>query len=180
MKKIYFIIMIFVFCFNINVYANTTSIDDAVNVLTKMKIVIGNENGDLMLEDNLTRAEFATIITRLLVLESNQTPTTSLQFNDVQKDFWGYSAIYKCVDKGYLLGNGDGTFRPNDPIKYEEVLTIMLRILNQDSNLQNWPTDYINKANDLLINKNTNYKQGDIITRANSFVIIHNCLQFVK
>lgn len=177
MKKITFVTIFIIFCFNITVFANTSAVMQATNVLTKMKIVIGNDDGDLMLDNNLTRAEFATIITRLLGLESSPTPQTSLTFTDVTKDFWGYNAIYKCVDKGYLLGNGDGTFRPNDPIKYEEVLTIMLRILNQDFDLTSWPDDYIEKANNLHINENTNYKKGNIINRANSFVIIYNCLK---
>lgn len=178
MKKIFILVLSFIICFSTLCYANKDYIEEATNVLTKMKIIIGNENGDLMLKNSLTRAEFATIITRLLDLEKTDTPTTKLQFEDVPDSFWGYSAIYKCVEKGYLIGNGDGTFKPNSPIKYEEVLTIMLRILDQDTDLELWPEDYIIKSIDINITKNTSYNQGDIIDRGNSFIIIYNCLSF--
>lgn len=176
MKKLLLSIFI-IFTFSINIcLASNTYVDDATNVLQKMKIIIGNENGDLMLQNNLTRAEFATIVTRLLGLEKNSTPNTEIKFQDVTTDFWGYSAIYKCVDKGYLIGDGNGLFRPNDHIKYEEVLTIMVRILKQDIDLNIWPDDYVSKAKSIGITKNTNFNIGDTIDRGNSFIIIYNCL----
>lgn len=176
MRKIFVFLTILIMALNSFCFANTAYITEATNALQKMKIIIGNENGDLMLNNSLTRAEFATIVTRLLVLENTPTPNTTLKFDDVSKDFWGYNAIYKCVDKGYLIGDGDGKFRPNDPIKYEEVLTIMIRILGQDDNLTLWPDDYISKANSIEITKNTDFEVGDFIDRGNSFVIIYNCL----
>ncbi len=180
MKKTFIIsLIVLIFCSTV-CFANTQYIEQASTVLKKMKIIIGNENGDLMLENNLTRAEFATIIARLLVLENTPIPDTVLKFSDVTKEFWGYSSIYKCVNNGYLIGDGDGKFRPNDPIKYEEVLTIMVRILNKDQDLVNWPDDYIDKADSINITKNTNYNSGDIINRGNSFIIIYNCLNIVK
>lgn len=176
MKKLFILIFTLLIISTNVCFANQIHIQQATNVLQQMKIIIGNEHGDLMLENNLTRAEFATIIHRLLGLEHTKTPNTQIKFTDVDNDFWGYSAIYKCVDKGYLIGDGNGYFRPNDYIKYEEVLTIMLRIVNQANALSNWPNDYIEKANSLGIVKNTNYTIGDIVNRGNAFIIIYNCL----
>lgn len=175
MKKISLILVIFILVLSTISFANTEYINEATEVLQKMQIVIGDEHGNLMLDKNFTRAEFATIIVRLLNLqEVNE--ENKITFSDVNKSFWGYSNIYKCVNAGYLIGDGDNKFRPNDPIKYEEVLTILIRILNKEETNMSWPDDYITKAENLGITKNTNLEKKENINRGNSFVLIYNCL----
>lgn len=46
-------------------------------------------------------------------------------FPDASRDQWYGEAVYHCVDKGYVGGFEDGTFRPGDPITYAQ-LTSML------------------------------------------------------
>ncbi len=175
MKKIYSILIILLILFSSISFANTQYINEAAKTLQKMQIVIGDEHGDLLLDKNFTRAEFATVIVRLLDLKDNDT-NIKIDFIDVPSYFWGYSNIYKCVNAGYLIGDGDSKFRPDDPIKYEEVLTIMVRILNKEKENMSWPNDYITISEELGITKNTNLKKNDKISRGNSFVIIYNCL----
>ena len=177
-KKIISIILIIILCLNIFAiysFADSTNKDTAINTLVKMKIIIGDDDGNLMLDKNFTRAEFATVIVRLLDIEKTETPKTDIKFSDVPTTFWGYSNIYRCVSKGYLIGDGNGTFRPNDPIKYEEVLTILLRLLNKEEANMNWPDDYITKSQSVGITKNTNLGKGTI-NRADSFVLVYNSL----
>ncbi len=180
MKKYISLLLCTIFIFNALClslcYADTNYTTVATTTLNKMGIIIGDENGDLLLDKNLTRAEFATIIVRLIGKENDETPTTTLIFDDVEKTFWGYSSIYKCVNEGYLIGDGDGSFRPEDIIKYEEVLTIMIRILNKENGLTNWPDDHIKKAEELKIAKNVDISKGDNISRSNACIIIYNCL----
>ena len=133
-------------------------IDNAIVSLQKMKIIIGDEHGNLMLDKKFTRAEFATVIVRLIGKENSEVTSNKITFKDVSKSFWGYNNIYTCVNEGYLIGDGDGKFRPNDYIKYEEVLTILVRLVNKDTGLTIWPDDYVKKAEKLNITKNTDLK----------------------
>ncbi|MBE5822089.1 MAG: S-layer homology domain-containing protein [Clostridiales bacterium] len=151
-------------------------IDNAIIALKKMKIIIGDEHGNLMLTKKFTRAEFATVIVRLIGKENTEVTNKKINFTDVNKSFWGYNNIYICVNEGYLIGDGDGKFRPNDYIKYEEVLTILVRLVNKDNGLTIWPDDYISKAEELQITKNTDLKVKTELIREDAFVLIYNCL----
>ncbi|MFQ3615936.1 MAG: S-layer homology domain-containing protein [Cyanobacteriota bacterium] len=66
----------------------------------------------------LTRAQFATILTRAFDLPAVRFPPGSLrespsQFVDLAPDFWAAAAIARAVEMGFLAGFPDGTFRPN-------------------------------------------------------------------
>ncbi|MDG2615050.1 S-layer homology domain-containing protein [Thermoleptolyngbya sichuanensis XZ-Cy5] len=58
----------------------------------------------------LTRAQFATILTRTFDLPAVRSPSS---FVDVAPDFWATAAIARAVEMGFLAGFPDGTFRPN-------------------------------------------------------------------
>ena len=180
MKKILIILTISLFLFTNICFAekdvDTEYIDTAIKNLQKMKVIIGDEHGDLMLDKKFTRAEFATVIVRLLSKENTKIETKKITFTDVEEKFWGYNNIYACVNEGYLIGDGNGKFRPNDYIKYEEVLTILIRLVNKENGLIKWPDDYIKKAEELDITKNTDLKVKEELKRKDAFVLIYNSL----
>ncbi|WP_448599346.1 S-layer homology domain-containing protein [Thermoleptolyngbya sp.] len=66
----------------------------------------------------LTRAQFATILTRTFDLPAVRFPQGSLRespsrFVDIAPDFWAAGAIARAEEMGFLAGFPDGTFRPN-------------------------------------------------------------------
>ena len=77
-----------------------------------------------------------------------------INFTDVGKDYWAYSQIESFVEKGYIDGYGDGTFRPQDPIKRNEFVKIFNRVLGLteksgivfDDTKDNWAKDEIDIA----------------------------------
>ncbi|WP_289294109.1 N-acetylmuramoyl-L-alanine amidase [Romboutsia ilealis] len=77
-----------------------------------------------------------------------------INFTDVGKDYWAYSQIESFVEKGYIDGYGDGTFRPQDPIKRNEFVKIFNRVfgLTEKSGIvfgdtkDNWAKDEIDIA----------------------------------
>lgn len=46
-------------------------------------------------------------------------------FPDTDRDQWYGEAVYHCVDKGYVSGFEDGTFRPGDPITYAQLASML-------------------------------------------------------
>ncbi len=53
-------------------------------------------------------------------------------FNDVDSSDWAMTYIDYAAYKGIMSGDGDGNFRPNDEIKREEFLKIVIEALNVD------------------------------------------------
>ncbi len=61
-----------------------------------------------------------------LLVSADQTETENkITFTDVDANTTRGAAIYKMANAGILLGDGDGTFRPNDPITRGELTKIV-------------------------------------------------------
>lgn len=90
--------------------------------------VIGYEGDVVRPNNNITRAEVATIFFRLLqenVREAYMTQEN--EFSDVSEGQWFNCAISTMSDLGVLKGYPDGTFRPNAPITRAEFAAIAAR-----------------------------------------------------
>ena len=53
--------------------------------------------------------------------------TSGVRLTDIA-GHWAQAVIQKFVDAGYIAGYDDGTFRPDDPITYAELATIIARM----------------------------------------------------
>ena len=49
----------------------------------------------------------------------------SAPFSDVDPSAWYAGAVNAMAAKGFLSGDGDGRFRPEDTISYEEMVTVL-------------------------------------------------------
>ena len=91
-----------------------------IEPLARLGIVVGYpENGQFKPDNLVTRAEFAAIINRAFT-PSAERPANN--FVDVPVEFWGYSAIQKAYQGGFLEGYPDGKFQPSQNIPRVEVL----------------------------------------------------------
>ena len=77
--------------------------------------------------DAITRAEFAD----LAVSFENLTTGTINNFSDVPPGYWAYDQINYAVERGWLAGYPDGTFRPDNLITRAEVITVTNRVLER-------------------------------------------------
>lgn len=133
--------------------------------------------------DSITRAEFIKIVNRRF----NFTEVEDITFTDVDKDAWYYEEVQKAVKVGYIKGNGDNTFEPNNPITREEVAVTITSIMNnKEENLEKifwykdydmisfWATSSLEGAvsNGYMGVLDTHLRPKDNITRAESVVIL--------
>ena len=112
------------------------------NLLGTLNIMNGDENGDLHLEDNITRAEFSKMAVNISTSKDNVSLALKVSpFYDVKNTHWASSYIKTAVDAGLFSGYLDGSFKPNNNITYEEVLTVVLRVLGytDDDFGTSWP-----------------------------------------
>lgn len=88
----------------------------------------GYENSTFQPNGNITRAEAASILSRLtedFVEDGNyESP-----FQDVAKDAWYTSTIGFAAEKGFIGGYENGTFLPQNPVTRGEFASMLVRFL---------------------------------------------------
>lgn len=87
--------------------------------------IIQGSNGKFDPDGQLTCAQLATILARLLKLPAAK----DAGFIDNPVDAWYYDAINRCAAAGILKGNGDGTVTPNASITRERAMVMLARAL---------------------------------------------------
>lgn len=94
--------------------------------------IVGYGNGEVHPQNNITRAEVATIFFRLLtddVRDENLTKTN--RYSDVAATFWYNTAVSTLSSMGIITGYPDGTFGPQRDITRAETMTLVNRVLNR-------------------------------------------------
>lgn len=123
-------------------------------------------------ESNITRAEFITLLSRVMKWNNNTKHDVISNFNDYN-DFGLYGDIIaKATSIGLINGYPDDTFKPNNQISYQEVEWIMQR-LPKNSNFK-WE----NIADKMLYEKYTRSdsieNRKNNITRAEVVYMLYN------
>ena len=93
---------------------------DAIDTLAVYGLVEGYEDGAFRPEETITRGEFASMVASALNLRA---PSQSY-FSDVPEDAWYADGVNAMAAKGFFAGDGS-TFRPEDTITYEEMVTVL-------------------------------------------------------
>ncbi len=97
---------------------------EAITYLSNLKIINGY-NGNFNPKNNITRGEFATILSNLTNLEE-----VTKYFEDT-KNHWSHEYVSRVATKGYMLGMPDGLFYPNKEITRAEVIVTINRVLKK-------------------------------------------------
>ncbi len=99
-----------------------------LNTTDHFAYIVGYGNGEVRPQNNITRAEVATIFFRLLtddVRDENLTKTN--RYSDVAATSWYNTAVSTLSSMGIITGYPDGTFRPNAAITRAEFAAIAAR-----------------------------------------------------
>ena len=162
----------------------------AIEVLNKeihFNYVIGYTDGTIRPNNDISRAEVATIFFRLLTDEAReQYTTTAGNFTDVKAGMWCNRAIATLTNMGIIKGYTDGTFRPNADITRAELATIIARFAKLDVNTKtfsditgHWAQKSIElAAGNGWINGYTDgtFRPNKSIIRAETFAMINRVL----
>jgi hypothetical protein len=100
--------------------------EKTIETFIKLGVIQGYGDNKFNPDGNITRAEFATILTKIFNMEAG---TKSVTLGDVATH-WAKSSIDKLTSLGVLSGYGDGTFRPDRTISREEMIIIISRIVS--------------------------------------------------
>ena len=97
--------------------------NNAVSTMANAEFLLGYRDGTFRPNNAITRAEFATIVSRFM----NVRYTGANRFSDID-GHWAATAINSVAYVGWVTGYGDGTFRPNSTITRAEAAAIVNRI----------------------------------------------------
>jgi len=103
----------------------TKSYYTAVELLSALDILKGDENGNFNPDAEIKRSEFAAVVCRALGQESAATSTVS-KFPDVASNHWAVGYIGWAAGKEIVNGYEDGTFRPDNAVTYQEAVKMIM------------------------------------------------------
>lgn len=158
-------------------YADRSSIrnPDAVFMLTDLGLLEG-DGGRFFPDGKLTRAEVAKIAA--LVISSDPQPAGKAPFSDLGR-CWAADYIAFCYERGFLAGQGDGSFAPNEAITARELVKMLLGAIGYDLTSYagpGWEARLDTLADSLHIYNGYELSRSKPITRDYAALLILNVL----
>ena len=101
-----------------------------IDKLAMNDVVVGYPNGLFKPNQNISRAEFATMLVKGFNLDCDL--DNQVLFSDVPKNNWANAAIAKAVDEDLLKGYPNKQFKPQNPVTRVEALTSIAKGMTCD------------------------------------------------
>lgn len=177
MKKFLSVIFIFIFVLtaSFSAFAKTPT-DEQLSDLAKYNIFNGDEDGNLRLEDSISRAETAKIICTILCYPSNAKESS---FPDVSSGHWAVGYIETAKDAGIISGDDKGNFRPSDPVTNEEYLKMLVVALGYEPMAEargGFPAGYVTIAHTYGLTEGMQFEVGSPAKRGDVAIMTHRAI----
>ncbi|MBF2015054.1 MAG: S-layer homology domain-containing protein [Rivularia sp. T60_A2020_040] len=118
-----------------------------IQQLAQRGVIAGFPDGSFRPDAAVTRAEFAAMVRKAFNKAQERQP---INFVDVSRNYWAYSAIQEAYSTGFLSGYPGQIFRPTQNIPREQVLVSLSNGLNYvaSGNVQT-TLQYFNDGNNI-------------------------------
>ena len=147
----------------------------------------GFEGGSFKPEKIITRAEMATILSRVAKREGTGKDKA---YSDVKPGYWASDAIAKATNMGLMSGFADGAFKPEQPITRAEMAALATRFAASGVKATgigggfkdiagNWAEQAIiaaQRAGYMKGYSDGTFRPGQSLTRAEAVVILNRVL----
>lgn len=162
--------------------AEETEYNNEIEFVTSNGIMDGDENGDLSLQDTITRAEFMKMLMTAAEGEAldNYTVNFGVRFKDVPDDLWSAPYINKAAECGFADGYEDDLFHPDDKITYIQAIKLVLAACGIDTQNTNYPYGYISSAVETGILEGLDMEPDRPITRGETAILMYNAYKSVN
>ncbi|WP_050354138.1 S-layer homology domain-containing protein [Gottschalkia purinilytica] len=154
---------------------------DHIEKMTKLGIITGYEDGTFRPDKTITRAEFAVLAVNIKGLEeAAKLAKGKTEFSDVPDNNWASGYINIASKNGFIYGVGNGKFEPNSPIRYEQAIALVMRILGYEEKVKargGYPYGYLIVAGEEGVLNNANGVYGDLTTRGVATLLLDNALE---
>ena len=152
---------------------------EMIQAVNALGIMLGDENGDMMLDRPVNRAEFITMAVKTIPNGDRIGAGSFAPYSDVPSTSWAAPYVEAGKQYGLVAGFTDGTFRPESQITLAEGFTIATKILGYlPTDFQGgFPTAQMSMAHKLGLDEDMTVTQAnDILTRGDSMQLFYNLL----
>ena len=158
-----------------------TYVSEAVTVLSGLDTLQGFEDDMFKPEENVTRAQMAAIVCRMLGYEEQaQASKGTTVFTDVAGNHWASGYVNVAYAQGIINGYGNGIFGPEDSVTYEQAIKMIVSALGYDlaaTRKGGYPTGYLAIASAEGITKKANGTVGKAAKRGTIAILVYNALE---
>lgn len=145
--------------------------------LKEKGIIIGNEKGELNLYNQITRAEFLTMIIRSYSYNIGEYDAV---FSDIESH-WAKNIIMKCYNLGIIKGYDDNTVKPDEIITFDEMLRITLRSMGVlDENITREKSVFSLSRYANLLPKDGTFSSNEKVLKNKACMVIYNLINTDK
>lgn len=160
--------------------AEQSAYSEEIEVIKALGIMVGDENGDFGAQNNLTRAEFANVLTVLLQINDSDTAKENAwyfkagnevenqvldgekvqRFTDVPTDHWAYEVIEQITSIGYMIGTSKDEFSPDENVTINQVNKVFVKMLGYEVFAERnggYPAGYNYTASSIKLLKGINH-----------------------
>ena len=103
-----------------------------IEILTEQGVIVGYPDGTFQPDENVTRAEFASMAIKALGQE-HTTVAQPVSFTDINPTFWAYDAIQKALYFDLISCPPEGQpFRPDDSVSRAESISVAVNALTTE------------------------------------------------
>ena len=105
---------------------------EQIEILTDKGVIVGYPDGTFKPDDNVTRAEFASMAIRALG-QQHTNVAQPVAFTDINEEFWAYDSIQKALFFDLISCPPAGEpFRPDDTVTRAESMTVAVNALTTE------------------------------------------------
>ena len=122
-----------------------------IQILTDFNVVVGYPDGNYRPDQQVTRAEFATMVVKAFE-QQNAEIASPVKFTDVSEKDWFYGMVQRAVMFDLLKGYPDGHFDPYGTVSRGHVISTTVNALTTET-ISN------QKAVEILENSYSDYKE---------------------
>ncbi|MBQ7950428.1 MAG: S-layer homology domain-containing protein [Clostridia bacterium] len=153
----------------------------AATALAQMQILEGYPDKTFGAEQSITRAEMAAVVCRMIDKETAaEGAVGETKFFDVASDHWASGYINIASNEKIINGDGNGKFRPEDKVKYEEAIKMVVCALGFGDGIvvdpADWSKGYLEVASQKGISTGLKGVKGAPATRGDIAVMAYNGL----
>ena len=147
------------------------------SILAQLKVIT---NEDFDYKEEISRGIFAEYVANMINFTSGYSEEKGYySFNDVDEENEYYHAIASLINKGAVVGVGEGLFMPENGITLNQACAILVRLSGYD--VYKMPDDendsfYWYKAEELKLLNGVSDKRGDILTGSGAVTLLYNLL----
>ena len=154
---------------------------EAAETLKERGILTGYSDGSFGAGKNISKAEMAAIICRMMNYEAeakSQETVLYTFFSDVPKSHWAIGYINTAYWHDIINGDGRGKFNPENSILYEEAVKMVVCAFDQYADIKknntDWSAPYLEYAKEHGLTNGTKGQKGESINRADVAIMVYN------